>query len=136
MPHIYPPEDPRSAASTFAPHQPGAGVVADDAEEKGQNPGGGTPASEASEQYADEPLPAAVTGPGPDRPGHKDLRDMSDEELQAAANVGGVPKGEGRKGEATRKLEREHAEAARKSAEEAKPLVNSGDDSKKSSSKK
>ena len=63
MAHTYPPEDPRSAASTFAPHQPGAGVVADDVEAKGQNEAGGTPASEATEQYKDKPHPNADAQP-------------------------------------------------------------------------
>lgn len=39
------------AASSFAPVQPGAGVVADDADEKGQNLAGGQKASDAEKQY-------------------------------------------------------------------------------------
>lgn len=39
------------AASSFAPVQPGAGVVADDADEKGQNLAGGPKASDAEKQY-------------------------------------------------------------------------------------
>ena len=39
------------AASSFAPVQPGAGVVSDDADEKGQNLAGGPKASEAEKQY-------------------------------------------------------------------------------------
>lgn len=39
------------AASSFAPVQPGAGVVADDVEEKGQNLAGGPTASEAEKKY-------------------------------------------------------------------------------------
>jgi hypothetical protein len=41
------------AASSFAPVQPGAGVVADDAEEKGQNLAGGITASEAEKKYSE-----------------------------------------------------------------------------------
>lgn len=44
------------AASAFAPVQPGAGVVADDAHEDGQNLAGGTPASEAHEKLKDADL--------------------------------------------------------------------------------
>jgi hypothetical protein len=40
------------AASAFAPVQPGAGVVADDADEKGQNLAGGPTATEAEKQYS------------------------------------------------------------------------------------
>jgi hypothetical protein len=43
------------AASSFAPLQPAAGVVADDVEEKGQNLRGGPTASEAEKTYADVP---------------------------------------------------------------------------------
>lgn len=35
MPHNLPPEHPDSPASTFAPFQPGAGVVAQDVQDKG-----------------------------------------------------------------------------------------------------
>jgi len=48
MVHALPPEDENSPASTFAPMQPAAGVVADDADEKGQNLAGGPKASEMS----------------------------------------------------------------------------------------
>jgi hypothetical protein len=45
--------DPRHpAASPFAPLQPGAGVVADDADERGQNLAGGPPASKAAKTHA------------------------------------------------------------------------------------
>jgi hypothetical protein len=48
--------DPRHpAASAFAPLQPAAGVVADDADEKGQNLAGGPKASDAEKTYADQP---------------------------------------------------------------------------------
>ncbi len=47
MPHTLPPEDENSPASTFAPFQPGAGVVADDVPDE-QNQAGGKKASEAS----------------------------------------------------------------------------------------
>ena len=40
------------AASSFAPVQPGAGVVADDADEKGQNLAGGPKASEAEQKFS------------------------------------------------------------------------------------
>lgn len=40
------------AASAFAPVQPGAGVVAEDVEEKGQNLAGGPKASDAEKQYS------------------------------------------------------------------------------------
>jgi hypothetical protein len=47
--------DPKHpAASAFAVAQPGAGVVADDVDERGQNIAGGTPASEAAKEYADQ----------------------------------------------------------------------------------
>jgi hypothetical protein len=47
--------DPRHpAASAFAVAQPGAGVVSDDAHEKGQNLAGGPPAAEAEQTYADQ----------------------------------------------------------------------------------
>lgn len=52
MPHMLPPEDPDSPASTFAPFQPAAGVVADDVVEKGQATESSTSASEATEIYA------------------------------------------------------------------------------------
>lgn len=42
------------AASAFAPAQPGAGVVSDDAADKGQNLAGGPTASEASETFSDQ----------------------------------------------------------------------------------
>lgn len=42
------------AASAFAPVQPGAGVVADDAEERGQNEAGGEKASDAESTYSDQ----------------------------------------------------------------------------------
>lgn len=41
------------AASSFAPVQPGAGVVADDADEKGQNLAGGPTATEAEKKYSE-----------------------------------------------------------------------------------
>ena len=56
VPHVHPPEHPDSPASTFAPFQPAAGVVADDAAEKGQNVAGGPAASDATDQYKDETL--------------------------------------------------------------------------------
>src|SRR5829696_8230461 len=47
--------DPRHpAASAFAPAQPGAGVVADDVEERGQNLLGAPTASQAQETYSDQ----------------------------------------------------------------------------------
>lgn len=46
MGHTLPPEHEDSPASVFAPMQPTAGVVADDVDEKGQNPKGGPKASE------------------------------------------------------------------------------------------
>jgi hypothetical protein len=46
MVHSLPPEHEDSPASVFAPMQPTAGVVADDVDEKGQNPRGGPKASE------------------------------------------------------------------------------------------
>lgn len=47
--------DPRHpAASAFAVAQPGAGVVADDVEEKGQNQGGGPTASDAAGTFSDQ----------------------------------------------------------------------------------
>lgn len=42
------------AASSFAPLQPAAGVVADDVEEKGQNLAGGQPASAAHKANLDQ----------------------------------------------------------------------------------
>lgn len=61
------------AASAFAPVQPGAGVVSDDADEKGQNLAGGEKASDAEKTYSDqkevlaeqhnESLQAAVVAP-------------------------------------------------------------------------
>lgn len=42
------------AASSFAPMQPAAGVVADDVEERGQNLGGGQTASEAHKANLDQ----------------------------------------------------------------------------------
>jgi len=42
------------AASSFAPLQPAAGVVADDVEERGQNLAGGPPASRAQGEHADQ----------------------------------------------------------------------------------
>lgn len=50
MPHTLPPEDPDSPASTFAPVQPAAGVVADDVEAKGQNLAGGPTAAAATKK--------------------------------------------------------------------------------------
>lgn len=47
--------DPRHpAASAFAVAQPGAGVVANDVEERGQNLQGGTKADDAEEEYSDQ----------------------------------------------------------------------------------
>lgn len=43
------------AASAFAPLQPAAGVVSDDADERGQNLAGGPTASEAEKQHKDQP---------------------------------------------------------------------------------
>jgi hypothetical protein len=45
--HALPPEHPDSPASVHAPLQPGLGVVADDADERGQNSAGGPKSSEA-----------------------------------------------------------------------------------------
>lgn len=42
------------AASAFAPAQPGAGVVADDVEEAGQNLAGGEKASDAEGTFSDQ----------------------------------------------------------------------------------
>lgn len=51
------------AASSFAPVQPGAGVVADDVEEKGQNLAGGPTASEAEKKFnADDEVVKAHQG--------------------------------------------------------------------------
>jgi hypothetical protein len=51
------------AASSFAPVQPGAGVVTDDADEKGQNLAGGPTATEAQKQYnADDEVVLAHQG--------------------------------------------------------------------------
>ena len=47
-------DEKHPAASAFAPAQPGAGVVADDVEEKGQNLTGAPTASEASKTFADQ----------------------------------------------------------------------------------
>jgi hypothetical protein len=49
---VFDPKHP--AASVFAPAQPGAGVVADDVEELGQNLAGGEPASKANETWKDQ----------------------------------------------------------------------------------
>lgn len=56
MPHVLPPEHEDSAASTFAPFQPSAGVVADDVVEKGQDASGSVGASEATEKYKGKSL--------------------------------------------------------------------------------
>jgi len=51
------------AASSFAPVQPGAGVVADDVEEKGQNLTGQITASQAEKKYnADDEVVLAHQG--------------------------------------------------------------------------
>ena len=65
------------AASSFAPVQPGAGVVADDAEEKGQNLAGGPKASDAEKKFSpdDEVVKAHQGQAGP-----------------ASTEVGGDPK--------------------------------------------
>lgn len=52
VPHSLPPEHEDSAASTFAPFQPAAGVQADDVVEKGQAPAGALSASEATAKFA------------------------------------------------------------------------------------
>lgn len=52
MVHQFPPDDPRSPASTFAPAQPAAGVVADDVPPE-QNPAGGPRASEVAAEDVD-----------------------------------------------------------------------------------
>lgn len=58
MAHALPPEHEDSAASTFAPFQPGAGVVADDkADVPEQNPGKGISATAATKKYAGKDLP-------------------------------------------------------------------------------
>lgn len=49
---VFDPKHP--AASAFAPVQPGAGVVADDVEERGQNDAGGEKATEAESTYSDQ----------------------------------------------------------------------------------
>jgi hypothetical protein len=49
---VFDPKHP--AASAFATEQPGAGVVADDADELGQNDAGGEKASDAESTYADQ----------------------------------------------------------------------------------
>jgi hypothetical protein len=47
--------DPRHpAASSFAVAQPGAGVVANDVDERGQNIAGGVKADDAAKEYADQ----------------------------------------------------------------------------------
>jgi hypothetical protein len=51
MPHVLPPEDEDSPASTFAPFQPSAGVVSDDVVDKGQEGKDSIPASEATEKF-------------------------------------------------------------------------------------
>lgn len=47
MVHALPPDHPDSPASVHAPLQPGLGVVADDADERGQNLAGGPKSSKA-----------------------------------------------------------------------------------------
>ena len=136
MGHAYPPEDPRSAASTFAPHQPNAGghgVVADDKAEEDES--GAMSASDANEKFADEPL--RDTGPGPDRVNYKRVGEMSDDEVKEAAELSGeVPKGEGRKGKATRERDAKRAKEAEKARADAKPLTPSAADSSAKSSPK
>lgn len=63
MPHrgALPPEHEDSPASTFAPRQPAAGVVADDKATPEQNPGGGPTAAEATQ--ADVAAGGAVQDP-------------------------------------------------------------------------
>ena len=56
MPHVHPPEHPDSPASTFAPFQPAASVVADDVAEKGQAGDGNISASEATDKFKDQTL--------------------------------------------------------------------------------
>lgn len=125
MPHLYGPEHEASAASTFATHQPGAGVVADDVE------GDHLHASEANEQFAD--VPARNAGKdGPDRPGVKPVRERSDDERQAAAGVP-LSYGVGRKGEATRKAVAERQGGQSQSS--GKPVSSATPSAQESSSK-
>ena len=49
MVHALPPEHPDSPASPFAPAQPAAGVVADDADERGQNLAGAPKAADVAD---------------------------------------------------------------------------------------
>jgi hypothetical protein len=90
VPHVLPPEHEDSAASTFAPFQPAAGVQADDAVEKGQSPKGALKASEAQEKYAGkvldtspghtgEALATAVVATDTDKSGGDPLKSKSGE---------------------------------------------------------
>ncbi len=62
MPHEWPPEDDRSPASPYAPHQPAAGVVAGDRDEE-DLPKGAVRAKDwkppkGEEEEAKQPAPA------------------------------------------------------------------------------
>ena len=69
--------DPRHpAASAFAPVQPAAGVVSDDADAKGQNLAGGPTATAAEAEYSDQPVK---------------LAEQHQESLQAAVGASAEP---------------------------------------------
>jgi len=95
MAHTYPPEDPNSAASTFAPDQPRRGVAADDVEQKGQLADGQETASGAT--AADAKAEREPVSTGPDRAPHEDplhevIPDLADDDEEAAKQSGGVPR--------------------------------------------
>lgn len=72
MPHQHDPESPESAASTFAPFQPGAGVVAQDVVHKGsgQTEAEFTPPNDSGQSKdADQPNAADLAAEGKDADG-------------------------------------------------------------------
>lgn len=79
VPHVLPPEHEDSPASTFAPVQPAAGVVADDVEAKGQNVAGGPTASAATKKKlgADFAEKQAKATEKADAPGEKNAPSKS-----------------------------------------------------------
>ena len=97
MPHMYPPEDERSPASPFAPLQPAAGVVADDADEKGQNLAGGPKAAEAGNlgrdvvEEREKAYSGEFTGERND-PAMAEANSLSDPDAPAAVVKDGVAK--------------------------------------------
>ena len=131
MVHSLPPEDENSPASPFAPMQPSAGVVADDADEKGQNLAGGPKASEFTPSEDEVQVFAAPST------GHTGEADLSGAQAQdgtqagQAAKAGGTAKAQEAQKAQDDAMAKEADKQASKSTEASK-----ASDASKSSDKK